>query len=332
MRVSIWSSVMKPESRAVRLASSEKPMLVGEVRCATRATGCSCTLSGGRWLSSAPTKVSKNAQVRRATRRRKRRCVGAELAARLRQRAVGPPDDQRREQPQQQQRRGGGDAPTGARAASRAAISTAAVGPAHSARMLSRSAAIVPGAWPCADVGRRPSIRAGGVRAPCARSCARSRRAWPRPRWAGRRGCARAAAAAARCGIRRRGDGDAVDPVDRRARQAHHVGGERHDADDHDDAQRPHERLGQPRPAEHRQRDQRRGHEAAAQVVEQLPLRQRRQRIARRARQRVQAAAQPADQLPVAAHPAVAARHVGAVARRACPRAAARRDSRPERA
>ncbi|MEA3220197.1 MAG: hypothetical protein OZX49_01298 [Immundisolibacter sp.] len=49
-------------------------MLVGEVRCATGSARLSCTLSGGSQWSSGPTKVSKKAQVRRASARRKRVC------------------------------------------------------------------------------------------------------------------------------------------------------------------------------------------------------------------------------------------------------------------
>ena len=45
-------------------------MLVGDVRCATTGFGSSWKLSGGRKLSSGPTKVSKNRQVRRAVARR----------------------------------------------------------------------------------------------------------------------------------------------------------------------------------------------------------------------------------------------------------------------
>jgi hypothetical protein len=46
-------------------------MFVGDVRCAIPCGGSSWKLSGGRSLSSAPTNVSKNRQVRRATVRRK---------------------------------------------------------------------------------------------------------------------------------------------------------------------------------------------------------------------------------------------------------------------
>ncbi len=67
-------------------------------------------------------------------------------------------------------------------------------------------------------------------------------------------------------------------------------------------------RLGQPRPAGEQQRDQRRRHQAAAQVVGDLPARQRRDRGGR--------GREPAEELPVAADPAVAPRHVGGVARR----------------
>ena len=41
-------------------------MLVGDVRCASAGSGTSCRLSGGRWLSSAPTQRSKKRQLSRA--------------------------------------------------------------------------------------------------------------------------------------------------------------------------------------------------------------------------------------------------------------------------
>ncbi len=44
-------------------------MFVGDVRCATTGRGSSWKLSGGSPLSSGPTNVSKNSQVRRAVRR-----------------------------------------------------------------------------------------------------------------------------------------------------------------------------------------------------------------------------------------------------------------------
>jgi len=48
-------------------------MFVGEVRCATRGSGISCRLSGGRKLSSGPTSVSKNYHVRSAIARSRSR-------------------------------------------------------------------------------------------------------------------------------------------------------------------------------------------------------------------------------------------------------------------
>ena len=66
-RCSTWPAVMKPKSQAVRLASSDMPILVGEVRWATTLTGCSCILSGASQLSSGPAKVSKKLQVLRAS-------------------------------------------------------------------------------------------------------------------------------------------------------------------------------------------------------------------------------------------------------------------------
>ena len=50
-------------------------MLVGEVRWAMSGAGSSCRLSGGSQWSAAPTWVSKNAQVRRASARKKSRCL-----------------------------------------------------------------------------------------------------------------------------------------------------------------------------------------------------------------------------------------------------------------
>ncbi|MCY1353233.1 hypothetical protein D9M69_395680 [compost metagenome] len=52
------------------------PMLVGEVRWAMTAVGCSCRLSGGSQLSAGPTCWSKNAQVLRANPRKKRSSAG----------------------------------------------------------------------------------------------------------------------------------------------------------------------------------------------------------------------------------------------------------------
>src|SRR5579862_8773719 len=57
-------------------------MLVGEVRWAITPTGCSWKLSGGSQWSSAPTKVSKNAQVLRARLRRNRVWSADSLARR----------------------------------------------------------------------------------------------------------------------------------------------------------------------------------------------------------------------------------------------------------
>jgi hypothetical protein len=47
---------IQPKARARRPALSRyRPMLVGEVRCASISCGCVCRLSGGRWWSAAPT-------------------------------------------------------------------------------------------------------------------------------------------------------------------------------------------------------------------------------------------------------------------------------------
>ena len=50
---------MNPKSCAASVESRPMPMLVGDVRCAIRAPGSSCTLSGGRWWWSASTNASK---------------------------------------------------------------------------------------------------------------------------------------------------------------------------------------------------------------------------------------------------------------------------------
>ena len=61
VRSSISQSVseeISDKSRAARHEQSIIPILVGEVRCATRKTGVSCTLSGGRkWLRSLQKRV-----------------------------------------------------------------------------------------------------------------------------------------------------------------------------------------------------------------------------------------------------------------------------------
>jgi hypothetical protein len=63
-RVVISSASMKPRSRALTVASSCRPMFVGDVRIATTGDGESWKLSGAsQWVSS-PTKRSKKAQCR----------------------------------------------------------------------------------------------------------------------------------------------------------------------------------------------------------------------------------------------------------------------------
>jgi hypothetical protein len=146
-------------------------MLVGEVRWATRATGCSCTLSGGRWLSSAPTWVSKKAQVRRATPRRNWRC--APLSS-LRGAAGGRSAHQTSTGDHSHSSSSGAAAGRahGRWWASSAAIRIAAVGPAHSARTLSRKASSEPAGEPWRtsaeavhSSSRRPRIMRHIVRA-----------------------------------------------------------------------------------------------------------------------------------------------------------------------
>src|SRR5678815_1771838 len=105
-------------------------MLVGEVRCATTAAGCSWKLSGGSQWSSAPTKVSKNAQVLREMARRKRvcsgvRCAGLGASGRLTHQAIAGEASQR-------SRIGAARASAVAlEAASQSAAATARTGPIH---------------------------------------------------------------------------------------------------------------------------------------------------------------------------------------------------------
>ena len=58
-------------------------MLVGEVRCAVCSWGASWWLSTGSHWSPGPTNVSKNSQVRRASRRNRRRSGGARGRSRV---------------------------------------------------------------------------------------------------------------------------------------------------------------------------------------------------------------------------------------------------------
>ena len=61
------SVLIQPNSRAQQTASRYRPILVGDVRCASVGSGTSCRLSGGRWLSPGPTLRSKKRQVSRAS-------------------------------------------------------------------------------------------------------------------------------------------------------------------------------------------------------------------------------------------------------------------------
>ena len=125
-------------------------MLVGEVRCATLTTGCSCTLSGGSQWSSGPTYVSKYAHVLRASLRRK--CVWSTVSLALapRERTADPPRDGGRCSPQQQDRPGYRQC-AGDRCATRR----------------SHAAAAMTGAIPSSDTKRQ--VRAAALLA-CARS------------------------------------------------------------------------------------------------------------------------------------------------------------------
>ena len=66
---------MYPKSCAARFESNERPMLVGEVRCATTAVGCSWKLSGGNQFDSALTNCSKKSHVFRADLWRNKFCA-----------------------------------------------------------------------------------------------------------------------------------------------------------------------------------------------------------------------------------------------------------------
>ena len=137
--------------------------------------GSSWKLSGGRWLSSAVTKVSKKRQVRRAISRSSRCCVGRQIGFRhRRRRAADAPREQRRGEPQQQERqRDGGSVPPVAIAASTAgdhSVSTDAAAPC-AGRSCARSERALR-----QHVGRR-STRAG---AGGSRTCATTRGRWRR--------------------------------------------------------------------------------------------------------------------------------------------------------
>ena len=65
-RASRSSVPIQPKWRAQAALSRYRPILVGDVRCATMSCGSTCRLSGGRWWSSGPTQRSKKRQVSRA--------------------------------------------------------------------------------------------------------------------------------------------------------------------------------------------------------------------------------------------------------------------------
>ena len=98
---SIMSTVpIQPKRCAQAVERRYRPMLVGEVRCATMSLGTTCRLSGGRWLSSAPTTRSNRRQVSRPTSCSERAIVDRERAAALdRPRPADPPRPQRRQSP-----------------------------------------------------------------------------------------------------------------------------------------------------------------------------------------------------------------------------------------
>ena len=69
-RASSSDVLIQPKRPAQATLSRYKPMLVGDVRCASMSCGVICRLSGGRWLSAAVTQRSKYFQVSRAMSRR----------------------------------------------------------------------------------------------------------------------------------------------------------------------------------------------------------------------------------------------------------------------
>ena len=83
---------------------SSSPVLVGEVRWATRPSGISWKLSGGSQWSSSPTNVSKKCQVLRAIRRRARRSASVRGDLGRSPRPADPEGDDRREEPGDQER------------------------------------------------------------------------------------------------------------------------------------------------------------------------------------------------------------------------------------
>ena len=102
--------------------------------------------------------------------------------------------------------------------------------------------------------------------------------------------------------------GRVAEPVQQRRHHEH--------ADDRP-APRPGQRGRQVQPADDEQRHHRHRHQAAAQVVEQLPARQRRDDVRHAASIRSRhASPDPGADLPVAAHPASATRHIEVVALR----------------
>ena len=306
-------------------------MFVGDVRCATLATGCSWQLSGGSQWSSGPTKVSKNAQVLRASLRRKMRLLRRQVRFAARERTADPPRDAGRDEPEQ---RGSARRPPSAGGRDAASASVAAMamtGAIHIDLTDAASPDRPRGVAAATRIRRRPtgSTRAAGdARRASATPCARSHRGGPSPRRAGRpvpppcgagagRRCLRswrgAGAAAPRpaCatgpGRRRMPAGAARMPITTSV---------------HSHARGKHG------PAEQQQRRQRRRDEAAPQVVEELPLRQRGQRIRQPAvAGSGHARQQPARELPVAANPAVPAADVRALASTDTPRTAARRSA-----
>ena len=293
-------------------------MLVGDVRWARRCTGCSCRLSGGRKLSSAVTKVSKKAQVRRASARRSAVCAASSAACR---RSSGwlihqtMPGDTRSGQcvgaeggkadhGDERERRRHPHAAGGVREVGRRGAAASARG-----------------------VRRRLPLEQPALRQPQP-PCGAGDRIEADERLVGQagqreRGLAQAA-------LRRRDDrGEMLGhaQVVGLARKVAEQTEQRRQEEHGEARERPQPRRLQDGPAEHEGERQRARRQTAPKVVQDLPARQTRQWIAHRdpaALHRVgrigfaqaQPRQQPAGDLPIASHPAVAALHVGVVARR----------------
>ena len=294
------------------MASSARPMLVGEVRCAIAGDGmfldsCPAAASG----LPAPTKVSKNAQVLRASLRRKTRL--RRRRARAARRASGRLIHQAMQRARRATAAGSARPPPARRArdASRQQRRRNRERPARSTSSAAKPARSAPP--PAIDVARRRPFQQLPARDEHAPQRAHDRveaearlvrQAGERERRLRERAARPSARSPARCCAQQRRRRGLRSKLERREALA----------------------AGRSMIAEHRQRPEpgRRstvqpsssssvsaaGDQAAAQVVEDLPARQRRQRIAARRRPPAPGTrgSSHADDLPVAADPAVPAR------------------------